>query len=343
MTTPPARVRRSRPILRGILLALAAAVLLFALWLGHALNDRPSLGGYDALALPPAAAPGGVRVTFAGVSTLLVSDGETALLTDGFFSRPGLFRTLAGRIAPDPDAISAGLARAGIAESPGALAAVFVVHSHYDHAMDAPDVARRTGALLVGSESTANIARGVGFDESRFRLARSGEPMSFGRFRVTMIRARHFPHGMAMGEITQPLVPPASAMDYLEGGSYSVVFEHPDGTILVQGSAGWEGGALAGVRADVAFLGVGGLGTRDRAYMEEYWRETAGAVGARRAIAIHWDDFTRPLSEPLVPMPRLTDDFDASMAFLRERAAASGVDLRLAREGAAVDPFAGLR
>lgn len=32
----------------------------------------------------------------------------------------------------------------------------------YDHAMDLPEVARRTGALLVGSEATAQIGRGRG-------------------------------------------------------------------------------------------------------------------------------------------------------------------------------------
>ena len=70
-----------------------------------------------------------------------------------------------------------------------------------------------------------------------------------------MIRTAHFPHGMAMGEITAPLVPPARATAYLEGGSYSPLIEHDGRSLLVQGSAGFVPGALRGRHAEVVFLG----------------------------------------------------------------------------------------
>jgi hypothetical protein len=53
------------------------------------------------------AAPSGARRPAAGDlprrvhPTLLFDDGKTALLTDGFFTRPGKLRTLLGRVAPD--------------------------------------------------------------------------------------------------------------------------------------------------------------------------------------------------------------------------------------------------
>ena len=191
--------------------------------------------------------------------------------------------------------------------------AVFVVHSHYDHAMDAPLVAQRTGAVLVGSESTANVARGVRFPEERVRLVRPGEPMRFGAFEVVCLESQHFPHGMAMGAITEPLVPPARATTYREGGSYSILVRHPLGTLLVQGSAGWKDGALAGEHADVVLLGVAGLATQDASYTEQYLREVADAAGATLVVPIHWDDFTRPLTEPLVPMPRMLDDLSVTL------------------------------
>jgi L-ascorbate metabolism protein UlaG (beta-lactamase superfamily) len=246
-------------------------------------------------------------------------------MTDGFFSRPSVLSIAVGRISPDEDAIARSLERAGVRE----LAAVIPVHSHYDHAMDAPEVARRSGAVLVGSESSANIARGVGFPEERIRVATPGEPLRFGSFEVTLIRSQHFPHGMAMGEITEPLVPPARALDYLDGGSFSVLIAHPAGTLLVQGSAGFEPGALAGRRADVVLLGIGALGTRDEAYRKAYWDEVVAPVRPRCVIPIHWDDLTRPLDEPLVLAPRLLDDFDATMAFLGHEAAAGSMALAL--------------
>ena len=333
----------ARPRSRRSTLARRAALLLFLLalagsaWVAYRLRDYPSLEPYAKRMLDAPPRPGGVGLTFLGVSTLLISDGETSILTDGFFTRPGLLRTALREIEPDRETIGRCLKRAGITE----LAAVFVVHSHYDHAMDAPEVARRTGALIVGSESTANVARGAGIGPERIRVARSGEPMTFGRFRVTMIRSRHFPHGVAMGEIRAPLVPPVRATAYLEGGSYAVLIEHDRESLLVNASAGFLEGALAPYRAEVVLLGIVGLGTRDDAYRRAYWHETVEAVRARRVIPIHFDDFSLPLEEPLRPMPRLLDDFEGSMRFLLGHET-DGVEVRMAPTWRAVDPFAGL-
>jgi L-ascorbate metabolism protein UlaG (beta-lactamase superfamily) len=333
---------RARPlwltVARRLGVIVAVVLLVAGAWLAYELRDRASLEPYSGLMLTEQAKPGGIGATFLGVSTVLFTDGETAILTDGFFTRPGRLRTIFGKIAPDAAAIDRCLARAGIRK----LDAVFVVHSHFDHAMDAPEVARRTGAVVVGSESTANIARGAGLAAERIRVVAPGEAMAYGRFRVTMIRSRHFPHGMAMGEIEAPLVPPARATDYREGGSYSVLIEHGDRRLLVQGSASWVDGALGDVRADVVLLGTGLLSTRDDAYAKAYWNEVVESVHARRVIPIHWDDFTLPLDEPLRPTPRLIDDFERSMRLLTDAARASEVDVRLLPEWKAVDPFAGL-
>jgi L-ascorbate metabolism protein UlaG (beta-lactamase superfamily) len=304
--------------MRRLLITVLVLLALGAGWLLYRLNDRPSLDAYASFALASRddAAPGPhVSVSFLGVSTLLISDDETSLMTDGFFTRPAKASVFLGRIAPDPDRIAQSLERAGARK----LAAVIAVHSHYDHAMDSPEVARRTGALLVGSESTANIGRGVGFPEERIRVLTPGEPMRLGGFTLTPVLSRHFPHGMAMGEIREPLVPPASAMDYLDGGSFSLLVAHEAGSLLVQGSAGWREGALSGRQADVVLLGIGGLGGRDEAYREDYWREVVEPVGARCVIPIHWDDFTLALDAPLEPAPRLLDDVPASMAFLTRK------------------------
>jgi L-ascorbate metabolism protein UlaG (beta-lactamase superfamily) len=323
---------------RRFLLIVLGLGLIGSLWLNWKLGDRPSLVAMRdrtlAVAEPRLGEP---RVTFLGVSTLLIADGRNAILTDGFFSRPGLLRVLLGRIAPDSQAIEAGLKRAGVER----LDAVIVAHSHYDHAIDAPEVARRTGAMLVGSTSTANVGRGCAFAEERMRVVAGIAEMTFGDFRVTIVPSRHLPHGMAMGEIEAPLVPPARALDYREGGSFSIFVQHPRGTLLVQASAGFVDGALAGRKADTVLLGVGGLSTMDEAYPQGYWREVVEAVGARRVIPIHWDDFTRPLTDPLAPMPRLLDDLDATLAFLSARASAAQIDLAWLPIAQPVDPFAG--
>lgn len=328
---------------RRVLLVVASLVVAIlaggGAWLAWKANQRPSVEAMRARTLPVAEPrEGEPRVRFLGVSTVLVEDGRSAVLIDGFFSRPGLLRVLLGKVAPDPAAIAHGLALGGIEK----LDAVVVAHSHYDHALDSPEVARRTGAVLVGSRSTANVGRGSGFPEERIRVVDGEVELTFGSFRLTLVPSRHVPHGMAMGEIAEPLVPPARALDYLEGGSFSILVEHPRGSLLVQASAGWIDGALAGRHADVVLLGIGALGAMDDAYRDAYWREVVAAVGARRVLPIHWDDFTEPLAEPLPPVPNLVDDLERTLAFLEERSRAAGVDLGWLPLAAPVDPFAGL-
>jgi L-ascorbate metabolism protein UlaG (beta-lactamase superfamily) len=222
------------------------------------------------------------------------------------------------------------------------LAAVIPQHSHIDHAMDAPEIARLTGAVVMGSPSTANIARGWGLPESQIRVVRGGEVLHLGRFELEFVHSVHAPTGFTGGEITQPLVPPVRATAYKEGESYSLLVRHGSRRLLLQASAGFVPGALQDRRADVVFLGVGTLGKQDDAYLDRYWRETVQAVHARRVVPVHWDDFLRPLDQPLVPGSRLFDRFDRTMAFLQQRGAQQGVDVKLVPTWQRIDPFAGL-
>jgi L-ascorbate metabolism protein UlaG (beta-lactamase superfamily) len=326
-------------VLKNVLLGLAVLLVLALAGLAwllqrHPSPDTPGVAGWPA---QQASAPP-VKVSYLGVATLLFDDGETAFMTDGFFSRPGKLQSLLGEVQPDLRAIERGLQRAGVRR----LAAVIPLHSHYDHAMDAPEVARRTGALLVGSESTANVGRGWKLPEDRIRVARLGEPMRFGRFTLTLLPSRHAPTGFTGGSIDQPLVPPVRASAYKEGQSYALLVQHGGRAVLVTGSAGYVPGALDAVRADVVLLGIGALGMRDAAYRGAYWRETVGAVQARRVVPIHWDDFWMPSDRPMQPMPVPLDRFEDTMAFLRARSAAEGVDLRMPAQWQPMDPWQGL-
>ena len=271
--------------------------------------------------------PGDVTVRFTGTSTLLFSDGETSWMTDGWFSRPGPLRLFLSEIEPDLDAIAFGLERNG---SPR-LAAVFPMHSHYDHAMDAPEVARRTGALLVGSASTANIGRGWGLEEDRIRVVADRESFAVGAFTLTPIESKHyqFPdptmYERALGtpDIDRPLVPPVDAFDYRVGKAYALHVAHPRGRWLIVASAGYVEGGLDGYEADVVFLGVGGLGAQTAEYRDAYWREAVGKSGARRVVAIHWDSLTGPIDGPFLGPVRaagfLAGGVAGTLEFLREK------------------------
>jgi L-ascorbate metabolism protein UlaG (beta-lactamase superfamily) len=245
---------------------------------------------------------GSVTVRYTGTSTLLFSDGVTDWMVDGWFSRFGPLKIASGQIGPDQDAIRRGLERNGVDR----LAVVIPVHSHFDHAMDSPEVAKRTGAILLGSESTANIARGWGLDENQIRIAVDREPLRFGAFTITLVATRHFEfpnpavaeQALSDPRIVEPLVPPVDALAYRVGQPYAIHVAHPRGRWLIQGSAGYIEGGLAGYDAEVVFLGIGGLGAQTEEYREAYWRETVTTIGASHVIPIHWDSLTGPAEGP---------------------------------------------
>lgn len=318
-TTPRRRWRRAAAVVAWLLAAGLGLVAVQA-------QRRPSLAPWRALELPPAPAHAPVSVRFAGVSTLLFDDGETAWMTDGFYSRPGMARTLFGRIAPDEAVVARELDRLGVTR----LAAVVPLHSHYDHALDAPIVARRTGALLVGSRSTLNVGLGLGLAPAQLREVRPGDSLQLGRFRLTFIAARHgvtaWSDGSTVETIDAPLVPPAHASAWREGQAWSLRVDHASGLrLLVHASAGWIAGALDGQEVDTVFLGLGGLGRRDAAARADYWSQVVRASGARRVVAIHWDDIWRPLEQPLAPLPLLFDDAAATLDDLVARARSDGI------------------
>ena len=321
------------------LFALGALVLAGIAWFAYQVTHPPSMAPYsDRWLTPISTTTSKLRVTFLGVSTVLLDDGETAILTDGFFTRPNQRAVFTGKVAPNVEIITTSLQRMGIKR----LAAVIVTHSHYDHAMDAPEVAKRTSALVVGSESTANVARGWGLTNESIRVVHDADTLSFGRFQITFIRSQHAPTFLTGGTIDEPLIPPVRTNQYKEGTSFSVLIKHDEKSLLIHSSAGFVDAALKGQHADVVFLGIGSLGVQSNSYRQNYWREVVRSVSARRVIPIHWDNFFMPLDYALQPLPSPFDHFDTSMTFLIESGQRDGVDIKLAPAWRAVDPFVGL-
>lgn len=300
---------------------------------------RPDLADYAHRFTVPAATPGApLSLTWLGVSTLLIDDGSSALLTDGYFSRPGLARVQLTKLAPAPARVDGCLARAGVRD----LAAVIAVHAHFDHVLDSALVAERTGATLVGGESTANVGRGHGLASERLLVPAPDQPITLGAYDITLVESRHCPPDRFPGAITAPVIPPVRVSAYRCGEAWSVVVVHrPSGRrLLIVGSAGFVPGALAGHRADVVYLGVGQLGLQPHDYLVDYWAETVRAVGAKTVVLTHWDDFFRPLSKPLRALPYAGDDLDVTMRVLDELAEEDCVGLHLPTVWRREDPWA---
>lgn len=292
--------------------------------------DRSLFRDDTALPLPP----GGVRMTFFGTTTWLLDDGETQMLLDAHLTRPGLSKILFGALETNRALADDVLRRVPMDR----LAAIFLSHTHYDHALDAAYLAARTGAALYGSRSAVNIGLGGGIPAARLHPFRAGETYRLGAFSVTVLPSVHsrptFLNNDLGVEITAPLRQPASMRDYAEGGSFDFLIRHGGQTLLVRPSCNFIPGALKNVRADTILLGIGTMGKESDAFFETFWRETVQTTDAKRVIPIHWDNFFKPLRAPLQPQTRLGDNVPRSLDFLRARCAAEG------RQLAMVDAFA---
>ena len=294
---------------------------------------------------PPTPATERLTVNFLGVSTIVLRAGNVAIMVDGFFSRP----LNVVRIRPNKRRIRRGLDRAGISRddrgqrTDGArLLALLVAQAHHDHAMDAGNVALLTGAEIVGSPSTRQVALGavpgLGIDP-----VMGGEELCFGPFHVRIIRS---PHASGLftpqleGEISTPLEPPQSFLAYDDTLNFSFLVTYRERTILIHPSAAFPapsptspGGGLGAICADIVFLSVGDLGRQTGPQIDTYWNKVVRDTGAASVVPIHWDNFllgvdfdARPPRRRLRVMP-LTGH-DEAMARLHESARRDGVPIR---------------
>ncbi len=203
-----------------------------------------------------------------GTSTLLLTDGETQILVDGFFTRPSLLGMALGLIHPDKRRIIAALDAGGV----GTPTAILVSHAHHDHVLDTADVGllRQSPNLpppiLVGSESLKNVARGRGYPADRVEPAPIGEPRAFGKFTVQAFVTRHSPTPLPAVETEKALGRHAYVLSYKMGPNYAYVVDHGAVRVLIYSSAyPPEGPELERIRdlaPDVIFLGCREAGRR---------------------------------------------------------------------------------
>jgi L-ascorbate metabolism protein UlaG (beta-lactamase superfamily) len=198
------------------------------------------------------------------------------------------------------------------------LAAIIPVHSHFDHAMDIGHIANRTSAVILGSESTANIARGEGVPVDQYQILADGETRQFGEFTIKLLASTHAPIGFEgeeffPGVIEYPLI---------------LVISHPRGSTLIQGSGGFVDDKLDGESVDIAMLGIASLAGLGFDYVQHFWDETVGATDATRVIAIHHDDFTAPFGQVRLS-PNMFDNVVKTAGWLDEIIAEGDADVAI--------------
>jgi L-ascorbate metabolism protein UlaG (beta-lactamase superfamily) len=238
-------------------------------------------GQLQPIAATPLSVPS-ATLTYLGVAGWKLTSAAGTLLVDPYVTRAAMHDDSAA-LLPNADAIAQ--------YTPEQASVILVSHSHYDHALDVPAIAQRTSAIVVGTESTANLARASGVTETHIRVAHGGDHFEFGAFEVQVITALHSLTGQENVPIARELKLPLAARDYGEGGTLQYLVHFADHAIFFIGSANFVEDAVRGLRPDIAVVAVG-----LRSKIPDYSCRLMRALGfPALVIANHFDEFKQPL------------------------------------------------
>ncbi len=241
----------------------------------------------------PLALSPGLEIQWLGVSGYrLTYEGQT-LFIDPYVSRVSLDAVLRRRRAvPDEALLDRYIGQ------PDGVVGVLVGHTHFDHAVDAPAIARRCRCPAYGSASLAQLMRIHGLGEQAVEV----EPYrryELGAFTVSFTPSLHSKLilGLAVpfaGELTCEHLDALSPSAYRCGDTYGIHIEVAGTTFYHQGSANLIDDAIRVRGVDYFLAGVAGRG-----FTPGYWHRILTRLQPRTIVPTHYDDFFRPLSDPL--------------------------------------------
>jgi L-ascorbate metabolism protein UlaG (beta-lactamase superfamily) len=223
-----------------------------------------------------------------GIAGIELTLGDQVLLIDPCLTRILKWRLFFGKLHPDREQLIRYLPQADH---------ILVTHAHYDHLLDVPELACRSGAGVYGSANACQLCLLSAVRADQVHRLHACDRLSLGSFNVTVIPARHrrIPFFTA-GPLPAGLKPPFTARQYRFDACYSFRIEEGGISILV--NAGSSPEQLE--RADVLCL--------HPFHSERYCRALLEKVKPGVVILNHWDDFWMPLDQPTKPAflpPRL--------------------------------------
>ena len=240
-----------------------------------------------------------LELTYYGAAGWRITDGNVVVLVDPWLSR------LKYGGGGHPDDNRPDFARTDPAWADTALIdqhieqadVILVHHGHFDHLGDVPYIARKTGARVVGTETTMMILRAYGIPEEQLYAVRGGEDYQFDGFSVRVVpglhsalNEKHYFDSRRYDRTTE-LEAPLRIEQFIEGGSLSFLARFAGHTVLTMGSMNFIEREFEGLDPDVLLAGING----SRLGLYDYDRRLLEATGRPRyVIPTHWDNFRYP-------------------------------------------------
>ena len=237
--------------------------------------------------------PPGLELEWLGVSGYRITYDGASLFVDPYVSRVPLRALLLRRTALPDDTLIERYIR-----PPGAVAGVLVGHTHFDHAVDAPAIARRYGAKAYGSESLGHLMRLHGLGELAVEVV-PHKRYELGPFVVRFVPSRHskllFGRKVPIdGELTCAHLDGLCPGAYRCGEVWGIRIDVAGISMYHQGSADLDDDELREGPVDVFLAGVAG-----RSFTPRYWERILPRLDPRVVVPTHYDDFFAPLGRRL--------------------------------------------
>ncbi len=262
----------------------------------------------SAFVVPTGRAP--IHVTWLGTAGFALEHEGTVVLIDPYVTRSSLWRVLGSPLESDLAAVRRHVPRAD---------AIVTGHTHFDHALDVPAIARLTGATVYGSRSCVHLCRAAGIPPAQIvdverSAGREPHRVQVGPFELRFVPSVHSAFALGRiplpGDISDCDQVPAGARHYKCGAVFSVDVRVAGKRIYHLGSAELLD-AMPERDADLVLLCVAGWTTTER-----FAPRVMSALRPGAILLSHWDDFFRPLDTaaralPGMKMPRLVDSLCA--------------------------------
>jgi len=243
-------------------------------------------------ATPPL--PAGLELQWLGTAGYRLSYEGQAIYIDPYLSRLPLHNLLRGMPAVPDTALLGRL----LPPRQEKVVGVLVGHCHFDHAVDAPAIARRFGAPAYGSASLARLMALHGAPELAVQV-QAHRRYELGPFTVRFVPSCHsklvLGYGVPFdGEFSCEHLDALSPAAYKCGQVWAIHVEVAGFSFYHQGSANLIDEEVPGGGVDVFLAGIAG-----RRFTRDYWPRILRRLQPRLVLASHFDDFFQPVQAPL--------------------------------------------
>jgi L-ascorbate metabolism protein UlaG (beta-lactamase superfamily) len=279
---------------RGFLAGSLAAGTAAAAGLGRSLGLPGVAEGAEAA--PAGGGPGTAGVSFKwfGTNGWEITFGNKTILIDPWFNRfeSGFLQNKLNHDTPLPTDTAL------IDQHVRKADQILVGHGHWDHMADVPYIAKKTGAMVIGSETHANVMRAAGVPEGKIVQVKGGEYMQFDGYTIEVFPSVHSMGGTKKYAVPGHLVsvptsPPTKVGDLPEGDTLIYVLRIGGKyTIFLMSSGNYVERAIAGLKPDVALIAP--------LFSNNTFDFTPRLVRAlnypKLVLPTHWDNFEAPLT-----------------------------------------------